>query len=230
MGVPSQRGAERADLLPDAKAGAEAEPDGSHGRWRRSCRTSCSGSERTSGSGIAARPDRRRPSCRARRNGSAISPRLSTQLRNPVNPITERRFADSSGAACVSGNVIRPTCISPVARGLLDSACAAVLHRLRRHAGARRRAIMPVTWRAATTIFSTRNQMNAHVFVRPQRQLVLAGQHELHRAGSVQRREPGRGQRHAHLQSATGHGDDRLVSDLTIGRRRRHADRTARSG
>ena len=32
---------------------------------------------------------------------------LSTQLRNPVNPITNAPFTDSTGAPCVSGNVIR---------------------------------------------------------------------------------------------------------------------------
>ncbi len=45
---------------------------------------------------------------------------LSTQLRNPVNPITGAPFTDGAGAPCVSGNVIRPGCISPVARTLLD--------------------------------------------------------------------------------------------------------------
>jgi len=45
---------------------------------------------------------------------------LSTQLRNPVNPITNAPFADSSGAPCIAGNIIRPGCISPVARSLLD--------------------------------------------------------------------------------------------------------------
>jgi hypothetical protein len=45
---------------------------------------------------------------------------LSTQLRNPVNPITGAPFADSAGVPCMTANVIRPTCISPVARGLLD--------------------------------------------------------------------------------------------------------------
>ncbi|MGH9370367.1 MAG: hypothetical protein ACRD15_02415 [Vicinamibacterales bacterium] len=46
---------------------------------------------------------------------------LSTQLRNPVNPITGSPFTDGSGAPCVSGNVISSSCISPVARGLLDT-------------------------------------------------------------------------------------------------------------
>jgi hypothetical protein len=46
---------------------------------------------------------------------------LSTQLKNPVNPITNAPFTDSSGAPCVSGNVIRPGCISPVATGLLQA-------------------------------------------------------------------------------------------------------------
>jgi hypothetical protein len=45
---------------------------------------------------------------------------LSTQLRNPVNPLTNAPFTDSTGAACVEGNVIRSGCISPVARGILS--------------------------------------------------------------------------------------------------------------
>ena len=43
---------------------------------------------------------------------------LTTQLRNPVNPINGQPFVDSSGAPCVANNVIR--CISPVAQTLLD--------------------------------------------------------------------------------------------------------------
>ena len=45
---------------------------------------------------------------------------LSTPLRNPVNPITNAPFTNSSGTPCVSGNTIISSCISPVARGLLD--------------------------------------------------------------------------------------------------------------
>lgn len=45
---------------------------------------------------------------------------LSTPLRNPVNPITGAAFTDSTAAPCISGNIIRPGCISPVARTLLD--------------------------------------------------------------------------------------------------------------
>lgn len=45
---------------------------------------------------------------------------VSTQLRNPVNPVTGSPYTDSTGAPCVSGNVIRPDCINPVARTLLD--------------------------------------------------------------------------------------------------------------
>ena len=89
---------------------------------------------------------------------------LSTQLRNPVNPITGAPFADSSGAACVSGNVIRPTCISPVARGLLDSyvplsstgSVVTLAPSPRDHA---------VYMARGDYHISTRNQMNAHVFV-----------------------------------------------------------------
>jgi Carboxypeptidase regulatory-like domain/TonB-dependent Receptor Plug Domain len=45
---------------------------------------------------------------------------LSTQLRNPVNPITGAPFTDSAGAPCITANVISPSCMSPVAKGLLD--------------------------------------------------------------------------------------------------------------
>jgi Carboxypeptidase regulatory-like domain/TonB-dependent Receptor Plug Domain len=45
---------------------------------------------------------------------------LSTQLRNPVNPITGNPFTDSSGAPCISNNLIRSACISPVATTLLE--------------------------------------------------------------------------------------------------------------
>jgi hypothetical protein len=45
---------------------------------------------------------------------------LSSQLRNPVNPITGAAFTDSTGAPCVAGNIIRAGCISPVATALLD--------------------------------------------------------------------------------------------------------------
>ena len=46
---------------------------------------------------------------------------LSTSLRNPVNPITSAPFTDSSGAPCVSGNIIRAGCISQVSQGLLNT-------------------------------------------------------------------------------------------------------------
>jgi Carboxypeptidase regulatory-like domain len=88
---------------------------------------------------------------------------LSTQLRNPVNPITGAPFVDSTGAACVSGNVIRPACVSPVARGLLDAhvplsstgSVVTLAPSPRDHA---------VYMARGDYHFSTRNQMNAHVF------------------------------------------------------------------
>jgi hypothetical protein len=55
----------------------------------------------------------------AQRSGNFTS--LSTQLRNPVNPITGAPFTTSSGAPCIAGNIISPSCISPVARGLLET-------------------------------------------------------------------------------------------------------------
>jgi len=45
---------------------------------------------------------------------------LSTQLRNPVNPITGAAFTNSAGQPCIAVNVINPGCISPVARNVLD--------------------------------------------------------------------------------------------------------------
>src|SRR5687767_14645551 len=55
----------------------------------------------------------------AQRTGNFTA--LSTQLRNPVNPITNAPFTDSTGAPCVANNMIRAGCISPVARRLLDA-------------------------------------------------------------------------------------------------------------
>ena len=51
------------------------------------------------------------------RNGNFT--RLSTTLRNPVDTLTGRPFTDSAGAPCVQGNIISPSCISPVAKTLL---------------------------------------------------------------------------------------------------------------
>jgi Carboxypeptidase regulatory-like domain/TonB-dependent Receptor Plug Domain len=45
---------------------------------------------------------------------------LSTTLRNPVDPLTNAPFTDSSGAPCVAGNIIRPGCISSVSKDLLS--------------------------------------------------------------------------------------------------------------
>jgi Carboxypeptidase regulatory-like domain len=45
---------------------------------------------------------------------------LATPLRIPVNPLTGQAFTDSSGAPCIQGNIIRTSCISPVAATVLD--------------------------------------------------------------------------------------------------------------
>jgi len=42
-----------------------------------------------------------------------------TVLTDPVSPLTNQPFVDSSGASCVSNNIINPNCISPVATNLL---------------------------------------------------------------------------------------------------------------
>ncbi len=55
----------------------------------------------------------------AQRTGNFTA--LSTTLTNPINPITRAPFTDSSGAPCIANNIIRAGCISPVAKGLLDT-------------------------------------------------------------------------------------------------------------
>ena len=88
---------------------------------------------------------------------------LSTVLRNPVNPITNAPFTDSSGAPCVTGNIIRAGCISPVSTGLLDqyvpaSASGTII------------SLSPAPRDHAVYIgrgdyhFSGSNQVNAHFF------------------------------------------------------------------
>jgi hypothetical protein len=89
---------------------------------------------------------------------------LSTQLRNPVNPITNAPFTDSSGAPCVSGNIIRSGCLSAVSRGLLDrflpasadGAVTTLSPAPRDHA---------VYMARADVHPSATHQINAHVFV-----------------------------------------------------------------
>ena len=65
---------------------------------------------------------------------------------------------------------------------------------------------------------------------RPKRQHLVAGKPELRAAVGLQRRESIRRQRCAHLQSEAGQRSHVLVPDVEIRRRRRHADRSARSG
>ena len=89
---------------------------------------------------------------------------LSAALRNPVNPITNAPFTDSSGAPCVSGNIISAGCLSPVSRDLLTkyvptSASGTVVTLApapRDHA---------VYMARVDYHFSRANQLNAHVFV-----------------------------------------------------------------
>jgi Carboxypeptidase regulatory-like domain/TonB-dependent Receptor Plug Domain len=88
---------------------------------------------------------------------------LSTQLTNPVDPITKAPFTDNSGAPCVAGNVIRAGCISQVSRDLLNlyvprSASGTVV------------TLSPAPRDHAVFIvrgdyhFSSTNQLNAHFF------------------------------------------------------------------
>jgi hypothetical protein len=88
---------------------------------------------------------------------------LSATLTNPINPITRAPFTDSSGAPCIAGNIIRPGCISPVARGLLDTYVPAsdsgtivtLTPNPRDHA---------VYMGRGDYHFSSSNQLNAHFF------------------------------------------------------------------
>jgi Carboxypeptidase regulatory-like domain/TonB-dependent Receptor Plug Domain len=88
---------------------------------------------------------------------------LTTALRNPVNPLNNAPFTDATGAPCMSGNIIRPGCISPVSRDLLDkyaprSATGTVL------------TLSPAPRDQAVYMargdyhFSSRNQLSAHFF------------------------------------------------------------------
>jgi Carboxypeptidase regulatory-like domain len=89
---------------------------------------------------------------------------LTTQLRNPVSPLTGAPFVDSAGAPCISGNVIRSGCLSPVAQTLLEryiprSATGTVV------------TLSPAprdhsVWMARGDYHvRSNNQLNAHVFV-----------------------------------------------------------------
>ena len=88
---------------------------------------------------------------------------LSTTLANPIDTLTRLPFTDSAGAPCVANNIIRAGCISPVARGLLDTYVPAsdsgtivtLTPAPRDHA---------VYLGRGDYHFSGRNQLNAHFF------------------------------------------------------------------
>lgn len=88
---------------------------------------------------------------------------LSASLRNPVNPVTGTPFTTGTGAPCISGNVIDASCISPVARTLLDRYIPA-------SPGGRVVTLSPAPRDHAVYIgradynFSGKNQFNAHYF------------------------------------------------------------------
>jgi hypothetical protein len=97
----------------------------------------------------------------AQRSGDFTA--LGTMLRNPVNPITNAPFTDSSGTPCVAGNVIRSGCISAVSRGLLDQ-------HVPRSASGTIITLSPAPRNHAVYMargdynFSGSNQLNAHFF------------------------------------------------------------------
>jgi hypothetical protein len=88
---------------------------------------------------------------------------LSAALRNPVNPLTGAPFTTGSGEPCISGNVIDPGCISPVARMLLERYIPA-------SPAGRVVTLSPAPRDHAVYIaradynFSGSNQLNAHYF------------------------------------------------------------------
>jgi hypothetical protein len=45
---------------------------------------------------------------------------MSKTLKNPNNALTGKPMTDSSGVACLAGNVINPNCIDPVAKNVID--------------------------------------------------------------------------------------------------------------
>ena len=75
LGVPPQLRAQRQELLPDAEAGAAAEPGGGERRRRHHPEQAVLVRFLSSGSGIGARPVRARRSCRPMRSGRETSPR-----------------------------------------------------------------------------------------------------------------------------------------------------------
>src|SRR5688572_8362859 len=97
----------------------------------------------------------------AQRSGNFTA--LSATLTNPTNPLTGAPFTDSTGAPCIANNIIRPGCISPVSRRLLDAYVPAsdsgtivnLTPNPRDHA---------VYMGRGDYHFSSRNQMNAHFF------------------------------------------------------------------
>jgi len=54
----------------------------------------------------------------AQRGGDFRS--LATALRNPTDGLTGQPYTDSGGRACVGGNIISPSCISPAARRVME--------------------------------------------------------------------------------------------------------------
>ncbi len=160
----------------------------------------------------------------AQRAGNFTS--LATPLRNPVNPLTNAPFTDSSGAPCVAGNIIRSGCISSVSRGLFDqyvpaSASGTIITSVARASG-------PCGLHGTGRLQLFRQQSDQRPFFRrPKRQLLMAGKSELRATGGFQRCESIRRERRAHLQSQTRQRSHRLVSDVAIGWRRGDAHRSA---
>ena len=201
VGVPPQLGAERPQLLPDAQAGAEAEPGRRERRRRDHPQQAVLVRLVSAAVGSRARRDRARRSCRPMRSAPATSPRSAPQLRNPVNPITERAVHRQHRRPVRGRQHHQPGLHQP---GVARAAPAATCPRRRAARSSRcrpRRAITRSTWPAADYHLSGSNQLNAHFFADRSDSSSWPGNVNYVRAGVVQRREPVRHQRLAHLQT-----------------------------
>ncbi len=134
----------------------------------------------------------------------------ATQIRNPIDPITGRAYTTPSGGACVTGNVIDPACISPVAKNYLRAFHPAVVERRRRQAD-------PV----AAGRVQLHDQARLHHVVEEQslrpllqgqlRAPQLAGHARLRRSERRRRLRQLRHHRHAHVQPDAAERVDRFL-------------------
>ena len=113
---------------------------------------------------------------------------LATQLRNPVNPITGAAFTDSTGAPCISNNVISVRLSEPGVAGPARGLRARVGQR--HGADAAARAARPRRLHGACRLPRLGQEPAELAFLRrPQRQPVGCREPALHRSVALQRRQ-----------------------------------------